>query len=200
MYALLILEQNSSHCITVLLTSTGYFCFLPAMKRFTMLSVLCINSLTWLRTVTQCDCCRIQLPCLSGDWNHEGTQFRTRTKRFFRVDANNFKVPLQTFCRGCWISSQRRLTRQHSRAGSQTREWVAVKVSSALVWREALVWASCEGGRPSSTNSERGAALSIPASVSTAEYYRATRTFQISLKGPLIAPSCPYFTQVYIML
>lgn len=140
MYALLILEQNSSHCITVLPTSTGYFPFLPAMKRFTMLSVLCINSLTWLRTVTQYDCCRIQLPCLSGDWNHEGTQFRTRTKRFFRVDANNFKVPLQTFCRGCWISSQRRLTRQCSRAGSQTREWVAVKTSSALVRREAPVW------------------------------------------------------------
>ena len=64
MHALLDLEQNSSRCMTVLLTHTGYFRFLLAMKRFTMLSVI---------YVALCDCCGIQLPCLSGDWNHEGT-------------------------------------------------------------------------------------------------------------------------------
>lgn len=58
MHALLDLEQNSSRCMTVLLTHTGYFRFLLAMKRFTMLSVI---------YVALCDCCGIQLPCLSGD-------------------------------------------------------------------------------------------------------------------------------------
>lgn len=157
MHTLLILEQNCSRCVTGSLTNTGYFRFLPAMKRCTMLSILSINSLMWLRTVARCGCCRIHLPCLSEDWKHQGTPFRTRTKRFFRVDANNFKAPLQTFCRGCGISSQRRLIRQCSRAGSLAGDRMAIKAFGALVWREALLWVSCEGGRPSSRNPGRGA-------------------------------------------
>lgn len=106
-----------------LVTSVSY----PPWRDLQCCQVLCINSPTWLRTGAQCDCCRIQLPCFSGDWNHRGTQFRTRTKRFFWLDANNFKARPQTFCRGYWVSSQRRLMRQGSRAGSQTGGWAAIK-------------------------------------------------------------------------
>ena len=92
MHALLVLEQNSSRSMTVLLTHTGYFRFLPAMKRFTMLSVI---------YVALCDCCRIQLPCLSGGIETtKALNLELELKTFLRVDANNFKTPLQTFCRG----------------------------------------------------------------------------------------------------
>lgn len=164
-----------------LLTSTGYFHFLLAMKRFTMLSVLCINSLMWLRTVAQCDCCRIQLPRLSGDWNHWGTQFRTRTKRSFWLDSNNFKAQLQTFCRGYWVSSQRRIissaAEQRARQGAELQ--LRFPVLGTSVGKGTLVWACWERGRPRSINLWRRAALSFPASVSIAEHYRVARLLQI---------------------
>jgi hypothetical protein len=120
-------------------TRARYFYFLSATKRFTALSVLCIDSLMWLRTVASCECCRIQLPAYQGIETTQALNLELELKGSFdwmqitskhdcRRSAGDIEFPV----REDWLGS--------SAERGASRSWATIKV--LVLWLEGGLW--CE--------------------------------------------------------